>query len=175
MNRLIGIALALGLSACGGSHASTGTSGGSSIPMAANAPALVAIHIAGYYHGTLANKLGTAKIELALSQAGISSSYGGSVDQKTPTRVHSAIALTGSASSLSGNVVSEGKAPCTFALSNVKYDTSTFTLTGTMTAVHRCTTFPTTTLRAREQCYYLIPNPTAIDRIRPDPAGMRAC
>jgi hypothetical protein len=169
------LALALGLAACGGSHETAGASGPGTMPMAVSAPAIVAIHIAGYYRGTLTNKLGTAKVEIALSQAGVSSSYGGSVEQRTPTRVRSAIALTGSAASLSGNVVMEGNAPCTFALSNVKYDTSTFTLTGTMTPVHRCTTFPKTTLRATEKCYYVIPNPTAIDRVRPDPAGMRAC
>lgn len=170
----VSMAFAFVLAGCAGSSGTNLPGAGSSAAgaggaLAPNAPPAID-GIAGQFSGTVTDSaLGKGKVDFALSQI-VSGQAGGSMQLtfgKT-TKVTSSVALDASRmTKIAGNAVAllGTMPPCTLTVA-AKFNRKAFTLTGSYKAFNNCAPGQKGTFSAKEQCYYVIAKPIAVD-LRP--------
>jgi hypothetical protein len=159
---IAGLVLAFSLSGCagfGGANPATGAAPQAMSPKAA--PAIDGV--AGKYAGTVKDSaLGKGGAVLQITQSG--NSAGGLMQLKfSSLSATSSLALTiGSNGKATGTgiVIARAMPPCSIDVT-ASYNRSTAVLSGTYKGFHNCA--QTGTLTAKEDCYYVVATPKALD------------
>ncbi len=164
------LALLLGFSGCSAPVTSGSIPASQALATSPDLP--VFIPIAGQYKGSVKDSVrgkGSAVLQLAQSI----SNAGGSMNQTYGTTMVSAVVSTSlSGTTLNGNEVFLGSAPCTFSVHG-KYNPKNAVLSGSYTAVSRCKG-QSGTFKFTEQCFYVTPT-AAADIERPNNVVIKPC